>query len=73
MKNYIANETGHWDTSSACVRRTLYKCIEIGRRAKNGGGDADYHEAYRLLGTAVSFTCAELVILLLRADPSHHA
>ncbi|EGF98696.1 uncharacterized protein MELLADRAFT_76041 [Melampsora larici-populina 98AG31] len=53
MKNYIANETGHWDTSAACIRRVLSKCIDIGRRAKNGGGEADYHEAYRLLGTAL--------------------
>ncbi|KAG0142536.1 hypothetical protein CROQUDRAFT_662406 [Cronartium quercuum f. sp. fusiforme G11] len=53
MKNYIANETGHWDTSAACVRRVLQKCIEAGRRAKNGGSEADQHEAYRFLGSAL--------------------
>ncbi|KAH9462001.1 hypothetical protein Pst134EB_005916 [Puccinia striiformis f. sp. tritici] len=52
MKNYIANENGTWDTSAACIRRTLLKCIEVGRRAK-GGNDADSYEAYRLLGTAL--------------------
>ncbi|KAA1108627.1 hypothetical protein PGT21_019588 [Puccinia graminis f. sp. tritici] len=51
MKNYIANENGTWDTSAACIRRTLLKCIEVGRRAK--GGNADSYEAYRLLGTAL--------------------
>ncbi|KAE8236408.1 hypothetical protein A4X13_0g9163, partial [Tilletia indica] len=34
MKNYIANESGNWDTSSALVRRTLTKCIEMCRRAR---------------------------------------
>nr|AIC33785.1 heterokaryon incompatibility protein C [Puccinia cf. psidii AE-2014] len=53
MKNYIANEFGTWDTSAACVRRTLLKCIQLGRRAKNGRQE-DYHESYRLLGSAVS-------------------
>ncbi|KAI8445126.1 heterokaryon incompatibility protein Het-C-domain-containing protein [Phakopsora pachyrhizi] len=52
IKNYIANEDGNWDTSSACVRRILLKCIEMGRRAKNSG-EKDLHEAYRLLGTAL--------------------
>lgn len=51
MKNYICNENGTWDTSAACIRRTLLKCIEVGRKAR--GGDADSHEAYRLLGTAL--------------------
>ncbi|KAK7041417.1 hypothetical protein VNI00_009283 [Paramarasmius palmivorus] len=27
MKNYIANESGSWDTSKALVRRTLEQCI----------------------------------------------
>ncbi len=32
MKNYIANETGSWDTSKAHARRTLEKCIWYGRQ-----------------------------------------
>ncbi|KAK0548530.1 hypothetical protein OC845_003543 [Tilletia horrida] len=53
MKNYIANETGSWDTSSALVRRTLTKCVEMGRRARQTGRNEDLYEAYRLLGTAL--------------------
>ncbi|PWN43773.1 Het-C-domain-containing protein [Ceraceosorus guamensis] len=52
MKNYIANENQGWDTSSALVRRTLVKCIELGRRARGGNTD-ELYEAYRLLGTAL--------------------
>lgn len=52
MKNYIANENQGWDTSSALVRRTLIKCIELGRRARGGNTD-ELYEAYRLLGTAL--------------------
>jgi hypothetical protein len=61
MKNYIANENGTWDTSAACIRRTLLKCIEVGRRAK-GGNDADSYEAYRLLGTAVRSNSADTFV-----------
>jgi hypothetical protein len=50
MKNYIANESGHWDTSQAVVRRTFEKCIELGRRHRKDGQKADLYEAYRLLG-----------------------
>ncbi|KAE8219873.1 hypothetical protein CF319_g6509, partial [Tilletia indica] len=53
MKNYIANESGNWDTSSALVRRTLTKCIEMGRRARQSGRTEDLYEAYRLLGQAL--------------------
>lgn len=53
MKNYIANEDGHWDTSSALVRRTLIKCIQQGRRARASGSDNDLYEAYRLLGQSL--------------------
>ncbi|KAK0533435.1 hypothetical protein OC842_002976 [Tilletia horrida] len=53
MKNYIANETGGWDTSSALVRRTLTQCIEAGRRARQTGRTEDLYEAYRLLGQAL--------------------
>ncbi|POY71751.1 hypothetical protein BMF94_5112 [Rhodotorula taiwanensis] len=51
MKNYIANENGNWDTSSRLVRERILQCIDFGRRARNGGGEAANYEAYRLLGT----------------------
>jgi hypothetical protein len=47
MKNYIANETGGWATSTAFIRQSLYKAIEIHRRARN---DDDLYESLRLLG-----------------------
>lgn len=50
MKNYIANESGSWDTSSALVRRRLVECIELGRRARSNGDEKTLFEAYRLLG-----------------------
>ncbi|OSX61045.1 hypothetical protein POSPLADRAFT_1147151 [Postia placenta MAD-698-R-SB12] len=53
MKNYIANEHGHWDTSKALVRRTLQQCIQIGRQYRSTGNKADEYEAYRLLGQAL--------------------
>ncbi|KAI0918625.1 hypothetical protein AcV5_002565 [Taiwanofungus camphoratus] len=53
MKNYIANENGFWDTSKALVRRTLHRCIEVGRRHRAHGLKQDEYEAYRLLGQAL--------------------
>lgn len=53
MKNYIANEQGHWDTSSAQVRRTLEQCIHLGRKHRSQGLKQDEYEAFRLLGTAL--------------------
>jgi hypothetical protein len=70
MKNYIANgkfprqapqsvltssaDSGSWDTSKAHVRRTLEKCIELGRKYRVENPDRnDKFEAYRLLGSAV--------------------
>ncbi|KAJ7064976.1 heterokaryon incompatibility protein Het-C-domain-containing protein [Mycena amicta] len=50
MKNYIANESGHWDTSKALVRRTLDQCIHLGRQHRASGRKEDEYEAYRLLG-----------------------
>ncbi|KAJ7634884.1 heterokaryon incompatibility protein HET-C [Roridomyces roridus] len=50
MKNYIANENGHWDTSKALVHRTLEKCIHLGRQHRSQGRKEDEYEAYRLLG-----------------------
>ncbi|GAA6015071.1 hypothetical protein JCM11491_001649 [Sporobolomyces phaffii] len=51
MKNYIANEQGNWPTSSGLVRDLIRKCIDLGRRARNGGSEADTYESYRILGT----------------------
>ncbi|KAF8527105.1 heterokaryon incompatibility protein Het-C-domain-containing protein [Gautieria morchelliformis] len=50
MKNYIANESGHWDTSKALVRRTLERCIHLGRQYRARGQKQDEYEAYRQLG-----------------------
>ncbi|KAI0300153.1 heterokaryon incompatibility protein Het-C-domain-containing protein [Multifurca ochricompacta] len=52
MKNYIGNENGPWDTSRALVRRTLERCIHIGRQYRAQGRKQDEYEAYRLLGQA---------------------
>ncbi|GAA99255.1 uncharacterized protein L969DRAFT_86483 [Mixia osmundae IAM 14324] len=53
MKNYIANERGNWDTSTACIRRGLLRCIEAGRIARRQGNEDALHDAYRLLGEAL--------------------
>ncbi|KAF9022321.1 Het-C-domain-containing protein [Hymenopellis radicata] len=53
MKNYIANESGGWDTSKALVRRTLERCIHHGRQHRANAQKADLYESYRLLGTAL--------------------
>ncbi|EAU89396.1 heterokaryon incompatibility protein HET-C [Coprinopsis cinerea okayama7 len=53
MKNYIANEDGHWDTSKAYVRRILENCIHHGRLHRSRGQKQDEYEAFRLLGTAL--------------------
>ncbi|GAA5928728.1 Het-C domain-containing protein [Sporobolomyces koalae] len=50
MKNYIANEQGGWPTSSAHLRNLIRRCIDLGRRARSNGNDADVYESYRLLG-----------------------
>lgn len=55
MKNYIANESGSWDTSRAVVKRTLERCVELGRKHRRDGQKGDLYEAYRLLGQAVCF------------------
>lgn len=53
MKNYIANENGNWDTSKALVRRTLERCIHLGRQYRSTNNKADQYEAFRLLGQAL--------------------
>jgi hypothetical protein len=50
MKNYIANESGGWDTSEALVRRTFKRCIHLGRQHRNTNQKQDLYEAYWLLG-----------------------
>ncbi|KAG1771115.1 heterokaryon incompatibility Het-C, partial [Suillus placidus] len=50
MKNYIANENGHWDTPKALVCKVLQQCIYLGRKYKSSGDKADEYEAFRLLG-----------------------
>ncbi|EIM88768.1 Het-C-domain-containing protein [Stereum hirsutum FP-91666 SS1] len=53
MKNYIANEQGNWDTSKALVRRTLERCIQMGRQHRASKRKEDEYEAYRLLGQSL--------------------
>lgn len=54
MKNYICNEMGGWPTSSEYVRKSLEKCIQLGRFARSdGGSEVDQYEAFRLLGQAL--------------------
>ncbi|KZV99953.1 Het-C-domain-containing protein [Exidia glandulosa HHB12029] len=53
MKNYIANEHGHWDTSKALVRKRLEECIRLGRQWRQTNQKADLYECFRLLGTAL--------------------
>lgn len=67
MKNYIANERGNWMTSSAYVRNSLIRSIELGREYKNTGNAAAKYESLRVLGQAChvcSIHCAKPV-----ADP----
>ncbi|KAH8103109.1 heterokaryon incompatibility protein Het-C-domain-containing protein [Cristinia sonorae] len=53
MKNYIANESGGWQTSKGLVRRTLQECIRLGRKQRAEGLKEDEYESYRLLGQAL--------------------
>jgi heterokaryon incompatibility protein Het-C len=46
-------EYGPWDTSKALVRRTLERCIHIGRQYRAQGRKQDQYEAFHLLGQAV--------------------
>jgi hypothetical protein len=46
-------DVGPWDTSKALVRRTLERCIHIGRQFRAQGRKEDEYESYRLLGQAV--------------------
>lgn len=50
MKNYIANESGGWATSSGMVRQDIMRMIQLGREARSTGNKDTLYEAYRLLG-----------------------
>ncbi|KAG6002927.1 hypothetical protein E4U54_000778 [Claviceps lovelessii] len=52
MKNYIANSSHGWDTSADYIRRQLEKCIELGRRGRNGDHGAQ-KESFIHLGAAL--------------------
>ena len=57
MKNYIANETGRWATSSGYLRFSFARSIHYGRLYTNGaqkkGKEEDLCEALRCLGQAL--------------------
>jgi Heterokaryon incompatibility protein Het-C len=57
----LCTEQGHWDTSKALVRRTLERCIQIGRRNRVSGDKHDEYEAFRLLGQAVRYPFFPLI------------
>ena len=54
---YRSKENGSWDTSKALVRRTLERCIHLGRQYRSTNNKADQYEAFRLLGQAVGIRC----------------
>ena len=57
MKNYIANENGHWATSVGYLRFSFARCIHYGRLYTHGasgrGKEDDLSEALRCLGQAL--------------------
>ena len=57
MKNYIANENGHWATSTGYIRYSFARSIHFGRLYTHGsdrkGNDDDLCEALRCLGQAL--------------------
>ncbi|CAZ80441.1 unnamed protein product [Tuber melanosporum] len=58
MKNYIANETGGWATSTGYVKHSLTRSIHFGRLYTSGGTgiagrEGDLCEALRCLGQAL--------------------
>ncbi|PLB51100.1 Het-C-domain-containing protein [Aspergillus steynii IBT 23096] len=54
MKNYIANERGNWDTSTAYIKKSLARSIHYGRTYTHSGSrkgnEEDLCEALRCLG-----------------------
>ncbi|ODA82169.1 hypothetical protein RJ55_00675 [Drechmeria coniospora] len=57
MKNYIANETGHWATSAGYLRYSFARSVHFGRLytcgAQGKGKDENLCEALRCLGQAL--------------------
>jgi hypothetical protein len=56
MKNYIANESGGWATSSAYVKQSFARSIQFGRTYTSGhqrGREEDLCEALRCFGQAL--------------------
>jgi hypothetical protein len=64
MKNYIANESGGWDTSKALVRRLIDRCVHVGRQHRANGRKEDEYEGER----APSSTYHDLIITTQRID-----
>lgn len=54
MKNYIANEHGSWDTSTANIKRLLKQSILSARKYRKTGIWEFRDDAFRLLGSGVS-------------------
>jgi hypothetical protein len=53
MKNYIANESGGWATSTGYIKFSLTRSIHFGRVYTSGsrkGQEKDLFEALRCLG-----------------------
>ena len=79
MKNYIANESGGWATSSGYLRFSFARSIHFGRLYTSGSGsskgkEADLCEALRCLGQALH--CMEVspanLPTYLSTHPSSH-
>ena len=67
MKNYIANETGGWATSTGYIKFSFARSIHFGRVYTNGTGgssgkEADLCEALRCLGQGLH--CMEVCLLV---------
>lgn len=71
-QNYIANETGTWDTSSRLVRERIRECISLGRIGRKSGHDAESYESYRLLGSLLH-TLEDVSKILWTHDHTFHA
>jgi hypothetical protein len=53
VQRLTPSEAGNWDTSKALVRRTLERCIQMGRQFRQTDRKEDAYEAFRLLGQAL--------------------
>lgn len=66
-------ENGNWDTSKALVRRTLERCIHLGRQHRASGQKQDLYEAYRLLGQSVRFFSYDLLYFITYPKLAPHS